>query len=260
MSDSDSAATEPLSGVETRDPAFGLPATWIESELRDQAERTGYMLVDPITVLMTHLGEVLRNEAAQLLSRADVMKMLEEVRGRQPGMIEELIPSIMSVTDVQRILQNLLAEDVSIRNIDLIVDALVDVGRQTKDHADLTELVRQKLSHGICHNLRAGSDQLAVLSLNPRLEAQIADNIRRSDGKNGFVIEPRLAEQLIRNLMPMVDKMMQQGLSPVLLCGSEIRRHLKTFTRRTIPRLAVVSVNEIPSSIDLRSFDIVTVE
>ncbi len=255
-----SAATEPLSGVETRDPAFGLPAIWIESELRDQAERTGYTLVDPITVLMTHLGEVLRNEAAQLLSRADVMKMLEEVRSRQPGMIEELIPSIMSVTDVQRILQNLLAEDVSIRNIDLIVDALVDVGRQTKDHADLTELVRQKLSHGICHNLRAGSDQLAVLSLNPRLEAQIADNIRRSDGKNGFVIEPRLAEQLIRNLMPMVDKMMQQGLSPVLLCGSEIRRHLKTFTRRTIPRLAVVSVNEIPSSIDLRSFDIVTVE
>ncbi len=255
-----SAANETLPGVETRDPAFGLPAIWIENELRDQAERTGYTLVDPITVLMTHLGEVLRNEAAQLLTRANVMQMLEDVRGRQPGMIEELIPSIMTVTDVQRVLQNLLSENVSIRNIDLIVDALVDVGRQTKDHGDLTELVRQKLNNGICHDLRAGGEQLAVLSLNPRLEAQITDNIRRSDGKSGFVIEPRLAEQLIRNLMPMADKMMQQGLSPVLLCGPEIRRHLKTFTRRTIPRLAIVSVSEVPSSIDLRSFDVVSVE
>ena len=255
-----SSTTGTLSGVETRDPAFGIAAIWIEADLRDQAEQSGHTLVDPVTVLMTHLGEVLRGEAAQLLSRAHVTAMLEDVRGRQPGMIEELIPSIMTVTDVQRVLQNLLAENVSIRTIDLIVDALVDVGRQTKDHAELTELVRQKLNHGICHDLRAGGEQLAVLSLNPRLEAQITDNIRRSDGKSGFVIDPRLAEQLIRNLLPMVDKMMQQGLSPVLLCGPEIRRHLKTFTRRTIPRLAVVSVNEVPSSIDLRSFDVISVE
>jgi flagellar biosynthesis protein FlhA len=252
--------TDPLPGLETLDPAFGLAATWVDSDLRDRAERSGYTLVDPITVLLTHVGEVLRHEASQLLSRAQVTTLLEDVRSRQPGMIEELIPSLMTVTDVQRVLQNLLSEDVSIRNMDLIVDALMDAARQTKDHSELTEAVRQKLSHVICHNLRAGSEQLAVLSLNPRLEAQIADNIRRSDGKGAFVIEPRLAEQLIRNLMPQADKMMQQGLSPVLLCGAEIRRHLKSFTRRTIPRLAVVSVSEVPSSIDLRSFDIVTVE
>lgn len=253
------SVSENLPGLETHDPAFGIAAVWIDAELRDQAERLGYTLVDPITVLMTHLGEVLRNEASQLLSRAHVTAMLEEVRGRQPGMIEELIPTIMTVTDVQRVLQNLLSENVSIRNIDLIVDALVDVGRQTRDHGDLTELVRQKLNNGICHDLRGVSEQLAVLSLNPRLEAQITDNIRRSDGKSGFVIEPRLAEQLIRSLMPLADKMMQQGLSPVLLCGPEIRRHLKTFTRRTIPRLAIVSVNEVPSSIDLKSYDVVSV-
>lgn len=255
---STAALSEPLIGVEARDPAFGIPGVWIDADLRDKAERTGYTLVDPITVLMTQLGEVVRSEAAQLLTRATVLGMLDEVRAHQPGMIEELIPSIMTITDVQRVLQNLLAENVSIRNIDLIVDALVDVGRQTKDHADLTELVRQKLNHRICHDLRAGGEQLAVLSLNPRLEAQITDNIRRSDGKSGFVIEPRLAEQLIRNLMPLADNMMQQGLSPVLLCGPEIRRHLKAFTRRMIPRLAVLSVNEVPSSIDLKSFDVVT--
>ncbi len=120
--------------------------------------------------------------------------------------------------------------------------------------------MRQRLSHGICHGLRAGRDQLSVMSLNPRVEAQIADNIRRSDGKGAFVIEPRLAEQLLRKLAPMADAMMRQSLSPVLLCGPDIRRHLKTFTRRNIPRLAVVSVNEVPPTIDLQSFDIVTIE
>jgi flagellar biosynthesis protein FlhA len=209
---------------------------------------------------MTHLGEVLQREAPHLLSRADVVAMLEGVRSRQPGLIEELIPSILTVSDVQKILQNLLSEDVSIRNIDLIAEALVDAGRNTKDHAQLTEHVRQRLSHGICHNLRAGHEELSVLSLNPRVEAQIADNIRRSDGAGAFVIDPRLAEQLMRKLIPMADSMAQQSLAPVLLCGPEIRRHLKTFTRRGIPKLAVLSVNEVPHTVDLKSFAIVNVD
>jgi flagellar biosynthesis protein FlhA len=255
-----SQASAPLAGVETRDPAFGLPAVWIGPELRDRAQDIGYTLVDPITVLITHLGEVLRNEAPLLLSRADVVSLLEGVRTRQPGLVEELVPAVLAVSDIQRVLQNLLSEDVSIRNIDLIAEALVDCGRTVKDHAELTELVRQRLSHGICQGLRVGHDQLSVVSLAPRIEAQIADNIRRSDGSNPMVIEPRLAEQLMRKLVPMADSMMQQSLSPVLLCGPEIRRHLKTFTRRSIPRLAVVSVNEIPPTIDLKSFGILNLE
>ncbi len=255
-----SANSVPLTGEETKDPAFGLSAIWIDVAARDRAQDGGYTLVDPITVLMTHLGEVLRSEAPRLLSRADVVSLLEGVRERQPGLVEELIPAIMSVSDVQRVLQNLLSEEVSIRNIDLIAEALVDSGRQTKDHGELTEAVRQRLSHGICSGLRGQHEQLAVLSLNPRVEAQIADSIRRSDGKGAFVIEPRLGEQLIRKLMPLAEAMMHQSLAPVLLCGPEIRRHFKTFTRRTIPRLAVLSVNEVPSTVDLRSFDIVNVD
>ena len=255
-----SQSSGPLPGIETKDPAFGLPAVWIEAGLRDRAGDLGYTLVDPITVLMTHLGEVLRNEAPSLLSRADVVTLLEGVRSRQPGLIEELIPSVIAVSDVQRVLQNLLSEDVSIRNIDLIAEALVDAGRNTKDHAELTEKVRERLSHGICHGLRVGHDELSVLSLNPVIEAQLADNIRRADGRSAFVIDPRMAEQLMRKLLPMAESMMQQSLSPVLLCGPEIRRHIKTFTRRTIPRLAVVSVNEVPPNIDLKSFAIVNLD
>ena len=250
----------PLIGLETRDPAYGLPAVWIAADQHERAQAAGWALVDPVTTLMTHLGEVLRTEAPMLLTRADVVTLLEGVRARQPGLIEELAPAIMTVSDVQRVLQNLLAEGVSIRNIDLIAEALVDVGRHTKDHAELTELVRQRLSHGLCHDLRAGQDQLAVLSLHPRVEAQIADNVRRSDGRGAFVIEPKLAEQLMRKLIPMADAMQAQGLSPVLLCGPEIRRHLRAFVRRSLPRLSILAVGEVPHTIDLRSFDIVALD
>ncbi|HKR23750.1 MAG TPA: flagellar biosynthesis protein FlhA [Allosphingosinicella sp.] len=253
------AAGTRLSGVETRDPAFGLPALWIDPERREEAQRAGYTLVDPVTVLMTHLGELLRNEAAQLLTRADVVGFLEGVRNRQPGLVEELIPNVMTVSDVQRVLQNLLGEEVSIRNIDLIVEALADAGRSCKDHFDLTELVRQRLAHIICHGLRGGRDQLEVLSLHPRMEGQITDSVRHSGG-GAFVIEPRLAEQLIRGLAPLVEAMVREGMTPVLLCGPELRRHLRTFTRRSLPRLAIISVNEIPHSVELKSFAVLNPE
>jgi flagellar biosynthesis protein FlhA len=255
-----SATSVPLPGAETRDPAFGLPAIWIQADLADRAREMGYTLVDPITVLITHLGEVLRREAPLLLSRADVVVLLEGVRSRQPGLVEELIPAVMAVSDVQRVLQNLLSEDVSIRNIDMIAEALVDSGRQTKDHAELTELVRQRLSHGICNGLRGDHHELWVLSLNPRVEAEVAENIKRADGARPFAIEPKLAEQLVRKLMSLADSMIRQGYAPTLLCGPDIRRHLRTFTRRTIPRLAVLSVTEVPSTVDLRSFDIVNLD
>jgi flagellar biosynthesis protein FlhA len=183
--------------------------------------------------------------------------LLEGVRSRQPGLIEELIPAILTMSDVQRVLQNLLAEEVSIRNIDQIVEALVDAGRGVKDTADLTEMVRQRLSYGICHQLRGANDQLAVLSLDPRIEGQIAENVRRADAGSSLVLDPRVAEQLIRQLVPAVEAMIRQRLSPVLLCSPEVRRHIKTFTRRSVPRLAVLSVNEVPHTVDLRSFSVV---
>jgi flagellar biosynthesis protein FlhA len=255
-----STAIDGLKGVTARDPAFGLPAVWIETAQADRARDTGHTIVDPVTVLITHLGEVLRTEAPRLLARADVVVLLDGVRTRQPGLVEELIPTIMSVSDVQRILQNLLSEDVSIRGIDLIAETLVDVGRTTKDTADLTELVRQRLNHTICDRLRGKHEQLQVLSLDPRIESQFADNIRRADKNASIVLEPRLAEFLIRKLLPEFEAMMRQSLTPVLLCSAEIRRHLKTFTRRSLPKLAIISVNEIPHTVDLASFSVIRLD
>jgi flagellar biosynthesis protein FlhA len=245
-----------IDGIEAREPAFGLPALWIDDNQREGARTAGYTLVDPVTVLMTHLGEVIRNEAAMLLTRNDVVRLLDGTRSRQPGLIEELIPNILSVSDVQRILQNLLAEEVSIRNIDLICETLVDVARTTREHGELTELLRQRLSHIICNDLRGRNDQLAVLSLDPGIESQISSDLMASDGRDSLVIEPRLAETLMRKTGPLVEAMLKEGLSPVLLCGPAIRKQLRAFLRRTAPRLAVISVNEVPQSINLRSFGV----
>jgi flagellar biosynthesis protein FlhA len=253
-------ARDGLEGVEARDPAFGLPALWITDAAKERARSLGYTLVDPITAMMTHLGEVVKAEAALLLSRSDVVHMLEGVRNRQAGLIEELIPNIMAVSDIQRILQNLLSEVVSIVNIDLICEILVDVGRQTKDHGQLTELVRQRLSHVICNDLRGSNDQLSVLSLDPRIEAQISESIARNEGAGALIIDPQLAEFIFKKIIPLTETMVQQGMVPTLLCGPNIRKHLRSFLRRSVPRLSVISVNEVPHSIDLKSFGVVNME
>jgi len=254
------AATRDLLGIDARDPAFGLAGYWIESDTIEVARSSGYTLIDPLTVLITHAGEIFRAEAAQLLSRADVVAMLEGVRSRQPGLVEELIPAILTVSDVQRVLQGLLAERVPIRNMDQIVETMADVGRVQKDHIGLVEAVRRRISHSICDQLRGSHSDLAVLSLDPRVEGRISDALRRSDGRGDLILDPRLAEQLIRSLIPLVDEMMQKGLAPVLLCSPEVRHHLRVFTRRSVPRLAILAVSEIPHTVDLRSFAVVSID
>ena len=249
-----------LKGVEVRDPAFGLPAVWIDQSHCDAARAGGHTLVDPLTVLITHLGEILKREAPLLLTRSATVHMLEGVRERHTGVVEELVPNIMTVSDVQRVLQNLVAEDVSIRGIDQIVEILVDVGRQTKDLVNLTEFIRQRLSHAICHGLRGENEALSVLSLDPRIEALIADSLGQAEAVSSLILDPKLAEQLMRKTILQVEAMLRQGLSPVILCGPGIRRHLRTFLRRSIPHLAVISVNEVPHSVNLKSFAVVSLD
>lgn len=249
-----------LDGIETIDPAYGLPAFWIGEAEAQGARAGGYIIVDPVTVMITHFGEIVRGETATLLTRATVTSLLDEVRTRQPGLVEELVPATLSVSDVQRVLQNLLGEGVSIANLDLIVEHLVDLARTQKDPVELTELIRQRLSYAICHQLRGKHGDLAVLSLDPRVENQLAASVGAAGAQGGIAVEPRLAEQIIRRLAPMSDEMFRQGRAPVLLCGGEIRRHLRSLTRRSIPKLSILSVGEIPMRISLKSFDVVRLE
>jgi flagellar biosynthesis protein FlhA len=249
-----------IDGIAGREPAFGLPAVWIEPDQQERAREAGYTLVDPMTVLMTHLREVVRSDSALLLSRQQVVSMLEDIRVRQPGLVEELIPSVMTASDVQRVLQGLVAENVSIKNFDAIAEVLVDLGRHSKDHAELTEQVRQRLGYQICNDLRGAHESLSVLSLDSRLEAQITDSVAQADDHSQFIIEPAVAEGLLRRCLSLTESMLQDGLAPVLLCGPLIRRQLRTFLRRSIPQVAVLSVNEIPHTVSLTSFGIVKVD
>ncbi|WP_322026148.1 flagellar biosynthesis protein FlhA [Burkholderia sp. BCC1977] len=249
-----------LPGIATHDPAFGLPAIWIDGDLLARAKTAGYSTVDPLTVLITHVTEIVRANIATLLSRTDVVSLLEGVRTRSPGLVEELVPHLMSVSDIQSVLQGLLTENVPIRNIDQIVEVLADAGRHEKEPALLVERVRQKLGHGICQRLQGDKDALAVLTLDPVLENAIAHNLQGADGTGAFVLDPRLAESLLARLAGQVESMLRQNLSPVLLCRPELRRHLKIFSRRIAPHLAVLSMNEIPHVINLRSFAMVSVD
>jgi flagellar biosynthesis protein FlhA len=249
----------PLRGTVTKDPAFGLPGVWIAESQRDVARQGGYTLVDAMTVLVTHLTETLKTNASQLLTRTDTVKLLDGVRSRQPGLVEELVPTVLAVSDVQRTLQNLLSEQVSIRNLDLIVEVLADAGRSQKDPAILTDIVRQKLGLPICQSLRGNQDALSVLTMDPALESIITHGVQSGDGGGAFVLDPRLAEQFLKKLLTFAENMMRSNLSPVLLCSPEMRRHIKSFTRRAVPRLAVVAISEVPTSIDLKSFGVVSI-
>lgn len=246
-----------VDGIEGRDPAFGIPGTWILPSQEQDARALGYSVIDPETVLMTHFTEVAKAEVASLLTRAVVVELLDQVRERQPGLVEELIPNVMTVSDVQRVLQNLLQERVSIGNIDLIVETLVDVGRSERDHVVLTELIRQRLSTNICNNLRGHHAQLAVLSLDPKIENEIVASLSGSASQSAIGVDPRLADQLLRSLAPLAEKMIRQGRTPVLLCASQIRRNLLKLTQRSIPQLAILSVDEIPLRTSLQSFEVV---
>jgi flagellar biosynthesis protein FlhA len=247
-----------LKGIETRDPTYGLPAVWIEEAEREAARAARFTLVDAPTVLLTHLSEVLKQHAAMLLTRAETERILARVRQSNPGMVEELIPTVLSLADVQKVLQNLLHEKVTIRNVEGILETLADRGRASKDPGLLTEHVRQKLGAAICHPLTSESRSLHVLTLDPAIEQNLAQSIRAVDEQSTLVVEPKFAEQVIGRLASQCERMMKSNLMPVLLCSPDLRRHVRSLSERVMPHLRVISVAEIPNNIDLKAFGTVS--
>jgi flagellar biosynthesis protein FlhA len=250
-----------IPGEVTRDPTYGLPALWIMEQQRDAAIAAKFTLVDGPTVFMTHLCEVLRRESATLLTRAETEKLLARVRQSQPSLVEELIPTVLSVSDVQKVLQHLLREKVSIRNIEAILETLSDAGRHSKDASQLTEVVRHRLGHAICQGLLGESNALQVMTLDPSLESEFLHSVQVARSPEGvpqpFVLEPKLAEQFIARLVQQAERMMKSNLLPVLLCSPELRRHVRALSERVMPHLRVLSMAEVPQNIELKSWGIV---
>ncbi|HSW16098.1 MAG TPA: flagellar biosynthesis protein FlhA [Ramlibacter sp.] len=245
-------------GDPTRDPTYGLPALWIAHDQRDAAAAASYTLVDAQTVFLTHLTEVLRRESATLLTRSEADRLLSRARQAHPALVEELVPVVLSVGDVQKVLQNLLREKVSIRHLEAILETLADAGRATKDPAALTEAVRQRLGHAICQSLAGAATALQVLTLDPATESRFLQSLHAAqrEGASGasFVLEPKLVERFLVQLMQQAEKMMKSNLLPVLLCAPELRRHLRSLSERALPHLRVLSMAEVPRQIELKAY------
>jgi flagellar biosynthesis protein FlhA len=248
---------EKLDGVETRDPTYGLPAVWVNEANRSMAKAKGYTLVDPLTVFMTHLTDILKKNASNLLSRTEVTSILNRIREANAALVDEVIPNVLSAAEIQKVLQNLLREGVSIRNLEGIFEVLADSGRQTKNADQLTEAVRNKLGPAICQGLMSGKSELAVITLDPNIEQKIAESIHVSEEASKLMIDPRFTEAVVSRLAAQVESMMKNNMAPVLLCAPELRRHIRTLTERVLPHLHVVSMTEVPVTLRLSSFGVV---
>lgn len=249
----------PLEGEETREPTYGLPARWISPDHRNFARSAGYTLVEPQTVLITHFSELVKRHAADLLSRSETEKILTQGSNSQSGLLEELIPNLLSYSEIQKILQLLLQEKVSIRNTDSILEVLVEHSKQIKSAEELVEKVRERLGSHIYQGLSDPQGELHVLTLEPEFERSLM--VQRRHSENGVLFqEPSTLEQFLTNLARNCEGMMNKNRLPVLLCASPLRRSIRRIADRVVPHLAVLSLNELPTTAKVRTFAVVGVQ
>lgn len=232
-----------LPGVQTADPAFGLPAVWIESHMREQAQIYGYTVVDASTVIATHLNHLIHAHSAELLGRQEVQQLLDRVAKDAPKLIEDLVPKLLSLTTLQKVLQNLLDESVSIRDMRTILDVLLEHGGTVSDATELTSLVRLALGRAITQQLFPGNGELQVIGLDGSLDRVLLQAL-----SNGSGLEPGLADSLLAQTQAAIARQEQFGLSPVLVVQHPLRVLLARFLRRSLPQLKVLSHAEIPDT------------
>ncbi len=240
-----------LPGQVTSDPAFGLPAVWIESGMRDDAQNMGYTVVDSGTVIATHLNHIISMHAAELLGRQEVQQLLDHIGKDSPKLVEDLVPKLMSLSVIQKVLQNLLTEGVHIRDMRTIVETLSEYATQTQDASELTALVRVQLGRAIVQQLFPVGNEVTVMTLDSNLE-RLLTQAMQNNGVSGSAIEPGMAETLSRQAEAAAKQQEQMGMTPVLLVSAPIRAALSKFLRRAVPNLRVLSHDELPDSKTIR--------
>ena len=245
-----------LDGYETTEPTFGLPAKWIAAEDKEKAEMLGYTVVDVTTVLITHLTETIKAYAHELLGRQEVKNFIELVREKQPAVVEELVPDLLSLGEIQKVLQNLLRERVPIRDLVTIFETLADHARTTRDVDVLTEYVRQALARTIC-GLYTDNGTLKVISLSAQVEQQIAESIQETAHGNFPILQPQTAQNLFKQIAVFADRIAMQGYTPLVLTSSRIRLPLKRLAERFMPNLVVLSFNEVVAGLEIESVGMV---
>jgi len=241
----------PLPGTVTTDPAFGLPAIWIDSNIKDEAQNMGYTVVDAGTVIATHLNHIISMHAAELLGRQEVQQLLDHISKDSPKLVEDLTPKLLSLSVIQKVLQNLLTEGVHIRDMRTIVETLSEYATQTQDTSELTTVVRVQLGRAIVQQLFPTGNEITVMTLDSNLE-RLLTQAMQGNGSAGSAIEPGMAETLSRQAETAAKQQEQMGMTPVLLVSAPLRAALAKFLRRAVPHLRVLSHDELPDSKTIR--------
>ncbi|MCX7779286.1 MAG: flagellar biosynthesis protein FlhA [Negativicutes bacterium] len=252
-------AFESIPGIETVEPAFGLPALWIQERQREQAELAGYTVVDPVSVLATHLTEVIKSHAHEIIGRQEVQTLIESVKQNYPAVVDELIPGILSIGDIHRVLANLLRERVSVRDMVTILETLADYGTITKDPEILTEYVRHALARHISKQYVQGNT-LTCLTLDPHLENMISTSVQRTEHGSYVTLDPSTMQLLVNSLTAELPKLTNLGFQPIVLTSPGVRLYFRKVTERVAPNLVVLSYGEIEPRVEVQALGMVKVK
>lgn len=244
-----------IEGIKTKEPAFGLPAYWIPNEMKERASTLGYVIVEPTAVIATHLTELVKNYAAEILTRGEVRALVDNLDESSKTIVEEVIPELLSYADLQKVLQNLLTEKVPIRDLETILEVLGDYGRRTKDPEVLTEYVRNGLSRSICKEYLEDGNKIYVITLDPKMEDHIVNSLQKmDDGAALLSIDPQVLKGFVDSITKGLENLISQGhIAPIILCSPPIRGHVSRFMRSNMPSVVVLSYNEISPGIEVES-------
>ena len=247
-----------IDGIDTIEPAFGLPAKWIRESEREKAEIFGYTVVDPPSVIATHLTEIIKENAHELIGRQDVKLLIDNVNEEYPAVVDELVPNILTIGEIQKVLANLLKEQISIRDMVTILETLADYGTVTKDTDLLTEYIRQRLS-GYITNKYVGNSSLNVITLDSEVEEIIMKSINRTETGAYLALEPNIAQSILNNTFKAVQRLTNIGEQPIILTAPIVRLYFKRLTEQLTRDLIVLSYNEIEPTVEVQSVGMVSI-
>lgn len=246
-----------LEGIETTEPAFGLPAKWISEDIKDEAELSGYTVVDPPSVVSTHITEVIKKHAHLLLGRQETKQLIDHLKESYPILVDEVTPEPLSIGDIQKVLSKLLREQVSIRNLPVIFETLADFGKMTNDPELLGEYARQSLASQITKQYTADSRSLRVITVSGEVEQMIADHVQQTEHGNYLALDPESQQKIIGSVTDKIDNVSLQEEIPIILCSPTIRMYMKQLLDRFFPDVVVLSYNELEPDLDVQSIGVV---
>ena len=243
-----------LNGIPTVEPVFGIQAMWVPEEEKRNAEVEGCTVVDPSSVLVTHLSDVLKRMAYLILEREGTQKLLDLIKDKNPTLVSELLPDLVNAGIIQRTLQNLLRERIPIKNLTLILETIADMASLTKNPDDLSEQSRKRLGMYFVKEYEVEPNKLLAMTFEPRLEQTLVSRVKRSQFDIGMVMDPTLTEGIIGEIEPKIQEMSDKGLSPVIVTTSELRLAFRRFMEPSYPQLVVLAYQELPSETQIEPF------